>query len=95
MHYLLKTNLYSSRQLLDFYNSEGFDFTTYNASVSWRRITLDRGLFPTRGTSNGISLSFSLPGSNLNFGRLTHEFKYFQPLPRGLIFGYRSKYFKF
>ena len=73
----LKTNLYSSRQLLDFYNSEGFDFTTYNASVSWRRITLDRGLFPTRGTSNGISLSFSLPGSNLNFGRLTHEFKYF------------------
>ena len=87
----LKTNLYSSRQLLDFYNSEGFDFTTYNASVSWRRITLDRGLFPTRGTSNGISLSFTLPGSNLNFGRLTHEFKYFQPLPRGLIFGYRSK----
>ena len=87
----LKTNLYSSRQLLDFYNSEGFDFTTYNASVSWRRITLDRGLFPTRGTSNGISLSFSLPGSNLNFGRLTHEFKFFQPLPRGLIFGYRSK----
>ena len=87
----LKTNLYSSRQLLDFYNSEGFDFTTYNASVSWRRITLDRGLFPTRGTSNGISLSFSLPGSNLNFGKLTHEFKYFQPLPRGLIFGYRSK----
>ena len=87
----LKTNLYSSRQLLDFYNSEGFDFTTYNASVSWRRITLDRGLFPTRGTSNGISLSFSLPGSNLNFGRLTHEFKYFQPLPRELIFGFRSK----
>ena len=87
----LKTNLYSSRQLLDFYNSEGFDFTTYNASVSWRRITLDRGLFPTRGTSNGISLSFTLPGSNLNFGRLTHEFKYFQPLPRELIFGFRSK----
>ena len=87
----LKTNLYSSRQLLDFYNSEGFDFTTYNASVSWRRITLDRGLFPTRGTSNGISLSFSLPGSNLNFGRLTHEFKYFLPLPRELIFGFRSK----
>ena len=87
----LKTNLYSSRQLLDFYNSEGFDFTTYNASVSWRRITLDRGLFPTRGTSNRISLSFTLPGSNLNFGRLTHEFKYFQPLPRELIFGFRSK----
>ena len=87
----LKTNLYSSRQLLDFYNSEGFDFTTYNASVSWRRITLDRGLFPTRGTSNRISLSFTLPGSNLNFGRLTHEFKYFLPLPRELIFGFRSK----
>ncbi len=87
----LKTNIYSSRQLQDFYNSEGFDFTTYNTSISWRRITLDRGLFPTRGTSNAISLSFTLPGSNLNFGRFTHEFKYFEPLPRGLIFGFRSK----
>ncbi len=87
----LKTNIYSSRQLQDFYNTEGFDFTTYNASISWRRITLDRGLFPTRGTSNAISLSVTLPGSNLNFGRFTHEFKYFEPLPRGLIFGFRSK----
>lgn len=87
----LKTNIYSSRQLQDFYNSEGFDFTTYSASVSWRRITLDRGLFPTSGSSNGISLSLTLPGSNLNYGRFTHEFKYFEPLPLGLIFGYRSK----
>ena len=75
--------LYSSRQLTDFYNSEGFDFTTYSASVSWRRITLDRGLFPTNGSSNSISLSLTLPGSNLNYGRFTHDFKIFRPLPRG------------
>ena len=41
----LKTNLYSSRQLQDFYNSEGFSFNTYSASISWSQITLDRGLF--------------------------------------------------
>ena len=87
----LATNLFSSRQIVDFYNSEGRDFTTYNASVSWRRITLDRGLFPTNGTSNAISLSLTLPGSNLNYGRFTHDFKYFLPLPRGLIFSYKSK----
>ena len=45
----LKTNLYSSRQLQDFYNSEGFSFNTYSASISWSQITLDRGLFPTNG----------------------------------------------
>ena len=50
---------YSSRQLVDFYNSEGFDFNTYNASVSWRRITLDRGLFPTNGMSNAIIFVFN------------------------------------
>tara|TARA_B100000035_G_scaffold314535_1_gene331131 strand:- start:1051 stop:3372 length:2322 start_codon:yes stop_codon:yes gene_type:complete len=87
----LNTNLYSSRQLIDFYNSEGFDFTTYNGSVSWNRITLDRGLFPTNGSSNSISLSLTLPGSNLNYGRFTHDFKIFRPLPQNLIFSYRSR----
>ena len=87
----LATNVFSSRQIVDFYNSEGFNFTTYNASATWRRITLNRGLFPTSGSSNSISLSLTLPGSNLNFGRFIHEFKYFEPLPRSLVFGFRSK----
>ena len=87
----LATNVFSSRQIVDFYNSEGFNFTTYNASATWRRITLNRGLFPTSGSSNSISLSLTLPGSNLNFGRFVHEFKYFEPLPRSLVFGFRSK----
>ena len=41
----LKTNAFSSRQLQDFYNSEGFSFDTYSASVSWAQITLDEGFF--------------------------------------------------
>ena len=87
----LKTNIYSSRQLQDFYNSEGFDFTTYSGSVSWSQVTLDRGIFPTNSMSNQISLSITLPGSNLNYGRFSHDLKLFRPLPRGLIFGFRSK----
>ena len=87
----LKTNSFSSRQLQDFYNSEGFSFDTYSASVSWAQVTLDRGLFPTRGMSNTIALSLTLPGSNLNFGRFTHDFKIFRPFSNGLIFGYRSR----
>ena len=87
----LKTNFYSSRQLQDFYNSEGFDFNTYSGGITWSQITLDRGLFPTDGMSNQISLSLTLPGSNLNFGRFSHDLKLFKPLPRDLIFGFRSK----
>ena len=87
----LKTNIYSSRQLQDFYNSEGFDFNTYSASVSWAQVTLDRGLFPNNGMSNTISLSLTLPGSNLNYGRFVHDLKIFRPLPLNLIFGYRSQ----
>ena len=87
----LKTNLYSSRQLQDFYNSEGFSFNTYSASISWSQITLDRGLFPTNGMSNSLGLSFTLPGSNLNYGRFNHDLKIFRPLPLNLIFSYRSR----
>tara|TARA_B100000212_G_scaffold210567_1_gene159075 strand:- start:1864 stop:4188 length:2325 start_codon:yes stop_codon:yes gene_type:complete len=86
----LATNVYSSRQLVDFYNSEGFSFSTYSGLISWSRFTLDRGVFPTNGSSNAISLSFTLPGSNLNYGRFSHNFKIFRPLPRGFVFGFRS-----
>ena len=87
----LKTNIYSSRQLQDFYNNEGFEFTTYSSSVSWSQITLDRGLFPNNGMSNSISLSVTLPGSNLNYGRFNHDLKIFRPLPLNLILSYRSR----
>jgi outer membrane protein insertion porin family len=86
----LATNIYSSRQLQDFYNSEGSSFATYSTQLSWSRFTLDRGVFPTNGSSNSISLSLTLPGSNLNYGRFSHNLKLFRPLTRGLIFGYRS-----
>jgi len=86
----LSTNIYSSRQLQDFYNSEGSSFATYSTQLSWSRFTLDRGVFPTNGSSNSISLSLTLPGSNLNYGRFSHNLKLFRPLTRGLIFGYRS-----
>lgn len=86
----LSTNIYSSRQLQDFYNSEGSSFATYSTQLSWSRFTLDRGVFPTNGSSNSISLSLTLPGSNLNYGRFSHNLKLFRPLSRGLIFGYRS-----
>ena len=87
----LKSNFYSSRQLIDFYNSEGFDFNTYTGQVSWSRVTLDRGLFPTNGSRNSISLSLTLPGSNINYGRFNHDFRIFRPLSRGLIIAYKSK----
>ena len=87
----IKTNAFSSRQLVDFYNSEGFDFNTYSAGVTWSQITLDRGLFPTNGMSNQLSLTLTLPGSNINYGRFNHDFKIFRPLPLNLIFSYRSR----
>lgn len=87
----LKSNAFSSRQLIDFYTSEGFDFNTYSGQVSWSRVTLDRGLFPTNGTRNSISLSLTLPGSNINYGRFSHDFKIFRPLPLGLVFAYKSR----
>ena len=86
----LATNFFSSRQLTDFYNSEGSDFNTYSGSVSWSRFTLNRGVFATNGSSNSISLTLTLPGSNLNFGRFSHNLKLFRPLPRGFVFGFRN-----
>tara|TARA_B100001029_G_scaffold39681_1_gene30760 strand:- start:8883 stop:11210 length:2328 start_codon:yes stop_codon:yes gene_type:complete len=86
----LNANIASSLQLQDFYTSEGFSFDTYTLSTTWAEVTLDRGLFPTNGMRNTVSLSFTLPGSDLTYGRFSHDLKIFRPLPLGLIFGYRS-----
>ena len=45
----LKMNTFSSRQLMDFYDSEGSNFNTYSGTVTWSRFTLDRGFFQRMG----------------------------------------------
>ena len=77
-----------AREIWDFINTEGSIFETLNAQISWQRVTLNRGMFPTDGASTILSLSSTVPGGDIDYSRINFRQKYYQPLPRDLVFGF-------
>ncbi|MDB3996954.1 outer membrane protein assembly factor BamA [Gammaproteobacteria bacterium] len=77
-----------AREIWDFINTEGSIFETLNAQISWQRVTLNRGMFPTDGASTILSLSSTVPGGDIDFARINFRQKYYQPLPKDLVFGF-------
>ena len=77
-----------AREIWDFINAEGNIFETITAQISWQRVTLNRGIFPTDGSSTVISLSSTIPGGDIDYARLNIRQKYYQPLPKDFVFGF-------
>jgi outer membrane protein insertion porin family len=77
-----------AREIWDFINSEGNIFETLNLQTSWQRITLNRGIFPTNGSSTVISLSSTIPGSDLDYARANIRQKYYKPINENFVFGF-------
>ena len=77
-----------AREIWDFINAEGSVFETINVQTSWQRITLNRGMFPTDGSSTVISLSSTIPGGDIDYARVNVRQKYYQPISKGLVFGF-------
>ncbi len=80
-----------AREIYDFVAAEGNVFETLSAGVSWQTVTLNRGLFPTDGASTSLSLSSTVPGSDLNYYRINLRQRYYQPLSSDLIFGFQGE----
>jgi len=65
-----------------FINKFGSEFATGFVNLNWRRITLNRGVFATRGSSQTLSLKATIPGSELQYFKLQYEGQKFVPLGR-------------
>tara|TARA_B100000886_G_scaffold110281_1_gene73942 strand:- start:12536 stop:14935 length:2400 start_codon:yes stop_codon:yes gene_type:complete len=81
----------SSREILDFLESEGDEFDTFKLQGFWTRVTLNRGLFPTEGSSYQVSLQTTVPGSTLNYYKLDVKNEYYRPLFGDFIFKAASR----
>ena len=81
-----------AREIYDFVASEGNLFDTLSASLVWSRVTLNRGLFPTDGSSTSVSLMSTLPFSDLNYYKASIQQKTYQPLGfANLVFGFSGE----
>tara|TARA_R110002110_G_scaffold33533_1_gene114838 strand:+ start:159081 stop:161510 length:2430 start_codon:yes stop_codon:yes gene_type:complete len=55
-------------------------------AFGWTRNTFDRYLFPENGMRQSASLSLSVPGSHLQYYRLTYDMAYYKKLYKDFIF---------
>lgn len=56
------------------------NYTSYLGSVSWSRSTLNRGLFPTAGSSQSALFSMTTPNSDVNYFKTVYDGKFYFPL---------------
>ena len=77
-----------AREIWDFVDSEGSTFKTLTAQLSWQRVTLNRGLFPTDGSSTVLSLSTTLPVGDIDYSRFNFIHKYYEPISNNFVFGF-------
>ena len=80
-----------AREIYDFVSAEGRVFETLSGQFSWQRITLNRGLFPTNGSSTGVTLSSTIPGSDLNYYRLNLRQRFYRPISENFVFGFQGE----
>ncbi|GAB02248.1 MULTISPECIES: outer membrane protein assembly factor BamA [Acinetobacter] len=61
------------------------DFLTYTLNLGWSYNTLNRPIFPTSGMSHRVGLEVGLPGSDVDYQKLTYDAQAFKSLPKGFV----------
>ncbi|MBL1378594.1 outer membrane protein assembly factor BamA [Zobellella iuensis] len=77
-------------QLDDFWTLHGenvdsnneISFNTFDVSAGWTRNTLNRGFFPTAGNRQSLNAKVTVPGSDLQYYKLSFDNAHYFPLDR-------------
>ena len=84
----LKAQGTQSQQVIDFFEENGkdvttdpnFDYSLFRLNAGWSRNTLNRGIFPDRGTSQTLFLNMTAPGSDLEFYKFDYQIRHYMPI---------------
>ncbi|EWH11311.1 outer membrane protein assembly complex, YaeT protein [Catenovulum agarivorans DS-2] len=57
-------------------------FDNYEFNINWMQSTLNRGLFPSAGSSQNLGFKVAVPGSDAQFFKITAEDRHYFPLSR-------------
>ncbi len=70
-----------SKSFLDPSNPDAkFKFENLEASIGWNRSTLNRGVFPSAGSSQYLGLKAAVPGSDVQYFKVNFDSKFYFPL---------------
>jgi outer membrane protein insertion porin family len=74
--------LFPAQEISHFLATEGNEFDLFSFTASYAMSALNRGLLPTGGRSQNMSLEFTIPGSELEYYRINYSGQIFFPLSR-------------
>jgi len=70
----------TSEEVTNYITDNGDQFTNLNTTLYWSENRLNRGIFPTRGRKQNVSLEISAPGSDLSYYRISYSGSWVTPL---------------
>lgn len=76
----------SSTQITDYIAKNGSSFNVLDLSGGWTHDTLDKPLFSHSGGQQRISLMGTVPGSDLDYYKLTYKHQHYFPLSNDFTF---------
>lgn len=81
----IKSGNASVEEVYSFVDEYGDNYLNYKFNIGWGQSTLNRGLLPTRGGSQSLSLEVAVPGSDLTFYKIDYSAQYFKPITDNYI----------
>jgi outer membrane protein insertion porin family len=69
----------------------GDSFTDFTLSASWVQSSLNRGQLATRGASQSFGVEFTVPGSDLEYYKVSYNAQYFMPVARAFTLRFRGE----
>jgi outer membrane protein insertion porin family len=74
-----------------FLDENGDSFLNWTITSSWSSSTLNRGQLATRGSAQSVALEVAMPGSDLEFYKLTYRGEVFYPIRNEWILHFRTE----
>lgn len=85
-HTNIASTTLSSNQILNYIASYGSSFSVLDMSGGWTHDTLDRPTFSHKGGQQRISALATVPGSDLEYYKMTYKHQHFFPLSNDFTF---------
>ncbi len=84
-------NSYIPEEISTFISDSGDKFDEITLGSSWSWTTLNRGLFPTAGAKQSVNFEATVPGSELEYFRLTYSAQKYFPIKGDWTFRVRTE----
>ena len=82
---------FAAQEISEFIDENGEEAINYKLNLSWSASTLNRGLFPDRGSSQSIAMELAVPGSDLQFFKINYAAERYFPITQSWTLRLRTE----